>query len=75
MPQIVPNGILFAKNRRIPTQANHGARPCSSYMRKLKRKPYNSPRKESGVDEEEFNDLHHIHDQANREEKEQMQGK
>lgn len=34
--------ILMAKNRRIPNLANHGARPCSSYMRKLKWKPYNT---------------------------------
>jgi hypothetical protein len=39
-------------------------------MRKLKRRPYKLSKKESGTDEDEFNDLHHIHDQANREEKE-----
>jgi len=26
------------RNSRIPKKANHGARPCSSHMRKLKKK-------------------------------------
>ena len=34
-PQI---GIEFkGRNSRQPTQSNHGARPCSSYMRRLKK--------------------------------------
>jgi hypothetical protein len=33
---------IYAKGRnsRMPKKANHGARPCSSYMRKLKKKGY-----------------------------------
>ena len=31
---------LKGRNSRKPKKANHGARPCSSYMRKLKIKGY-----------------------------------
>ena len=29
---------MKGRNSRRPKKANHGARPCSSYMRKLKQK-------------------------------------
>ena len=29
--------IMKGRNSRKPKKANHGARPCSSYMRKLKK--------------------------------------
>ena len=28
------------RNKRLPKKANHGARPCSSVMRKLKKKAW-----------------------------------
>ena len=31
---------MKGRNSRMPKKANHGARPCSSYMRKLKKKGY-----------------------------------
>jgi len=35
------------RNSRMPKRANHGARPCSSFMRKIKRKRwFNKIRKE-----------------------------
>lgn len=40
-PTIIGNDdiLLFgAKNSRRPKRANHGARPCSSFMRRLKRR-------------------------------------
>ena len=30
--------MFGGKNSRVPKRANHGARPCSSFMRRLKRK-------------------------------------
>ena len=29
--------LVKGRNSRRPKKANHGARPCSSYMRKLKK--------------------------------------
>ena len=29
---------LKARNNRVPSQSNHGARPCSSFMRRLRLK-------------------------------------
>ena len=39
-PRENESGILDVKGRnsRRPKKANHGARPCSSYMRKMKQK-------------------------------------
>lgn len=34
----IPEMEMLGKNKRPPKKANHGARPCSSVMRKLKRK-------------------------------------
>ena len=31
---------MKGRNSRIPKKANHGARPCSSFMRKLKKSGY-----------------------------------
>ena len=31
------------RNSRKPKKANHGARPCSSYMRRLKKKGWVNP--------------------------------
>ena len=30
--------ITKGRNSKVPKKANHGARPCSSHMRKLKKK-------------------------------------
>ena len=32
--------LKLHRNSRKPNRANHGARPCSSYMRRLKHKDY-----------------------------------
>lgn len=38
LPSLVDLGILFMnRNARVPKKANHGARPCSSVMRREKR--------------------------------------
>ena len=31
---------LKGRNSRVPKKANHGARPCSSVMRRLKKRGY-----------------------------------
>ena len=45
--------IMMGKNSRWPTKSNHGARPCSSVMRRMRKKGfYLRPRNENtaGVD-------------------------
>ena len=44
------------RNARKPTRANHGARPCSSFMRKLKIKGWYTRRKDKiAIDPEDRN--------------------
>lgn len=49
-------GILFLnRNARVPKKANHGARPCSSVMRREKKKEsYRRWKKKTPADTDEF---------------------
>ena len=41
MARILQNAILqLNRNGRFPKPSNHGARPCSSVMRRLRKKEY-----------------------------------
>jgi len=36
-PEVLDQLDLKGRNSRVPKKANHGARPCSSVMRRLKK--------------------------------------
>ena len=58
-----PAILQMNRNARTPKQANHGARPCSSVMRRLKKKGvYRKLREEVIQEPDEFNirDLHEL---------------
>ena len=64
--------LLFGRNSRVPNRANHGARPCSSYMRRLKIKGYyKSLKEEMAQDEDDPN----VQDMDGFEEEREMENK
>ena len=48
--------ITFGKNSRAPKKANHGARPCSSVMRKLK---FKDSLKKGNLNDKDDDNLNH----------------
>ncbi len=60
--EIFAEAILqLNRNARAPKLANHGARPCSSYMRRLKRKGYYRRWKEKTMPDPDDNNPKHGH--------------
>ena len=59
---------VMNRNARKPNLANHGARPCSSVMRRLKKKGFYRRWKEKlHLDNEDINPKHgHIQDEESR---------
>ena len=54
--------LQMNRNARTPKKANHGARPCSSVMRRLKKKNLYRKMKEEVMQEaDEFN-IRHLHE-------------
>ena len=45
MPEELPEFELKGRNSRPPKLPNHGARPCSSFMRKMKKRGRYKPQK------------------------------
>jgi len=43
LPELLPTYDLKGRNSRPPKLSNHGARPCSSFMRKMKKRARYKP--------------------------------
>lgn len=77
IPTIQDNEFILhvGKNSRKPKRANHGARPCSSYMRRLKRRSlYGRFKEDKGIEDYSDFDMTHLHHEVNRAQKEFEQG-
>lgn len=83
LPSFTPNQVEMdpvltfgGKNSRKPNRANHGARPCSSYMRRLKRRELFGRFKSNEGGEEMLQvPINHVHDDAKRELQEEAEEK
>lgn len=68
--------LFGQKNSRKPNRANHGARPCSSFMRRLKRRELHGKFKaHEGGEEFEEHKMMHLHDEIKREIQEEENAK
>lgn len=66
--------LQLGRNSRVPHRANHGARPNSSYMRRLKKRGYHRHIKDdetNDIDNSTFENFHKVPEEEEEEEEEE----